>query len=365
MRKIVLLLLFVAATFAGRAALAETVPDVTGLAEAEARSLLEQAGFRIVTQYAADQPAGLVFAQEPLGWSQRPRGTAVEMRVGGANPGAATPPPTAPAAGEAPFTDGPPPSAEPPASPDGARVFPQFVGLAFVEARSLAAAFNPRFERALVDASQADFIVRQWPPAETAVDANVALTLVVGVAELPSPRHASVPDATGLSLAEATRVFAAAGFNLRNIGPANDGIVVMHHPLGGSLAIRGAGIEAAVEAMAATPSNVVAPNAPRGRDVVRVPARAPELRSPAEGESYPMAMPVVFDWSPTPGAAAYEWQIVREIAGGRYAQVLRERATALPLSRSEIPRGRLLWRVRAVGSEGAGPWSPARRLYVY
>jgi eukaryotic-like serine/threonine-protein kinase len=62
-----------------------TVPDVTSLAESDARTQLEASGFKVnVTKEATTDPGqnGFVLSQDPAGGSQAPAGTTVTIVVG-------------------------------------------------------------------------------------------------------------------------------------------------------------------------------------------------------------------------------------------------------------------------------------------
>jgi len=76
-------------------------------------------------------------------------------------------------------------------------------------------------------------------------------------------------------------------------------------------------------------------------------------------------MPVLFDWESVSGTEIYDWQLLREYDGGVVRQVERTRVDQMPFQRVGLQRGRYLWRVRAVNRAGAGPWGPARQLFIY
>ena len=90
------------------AALAEdaTVPDVVGLPLDQAQALLEQAGFAATVERVQGKTIGLVYSQDPGGFSTRAKGSTVRLVVG-AGQGAARAPP-APAA--RPRAEGDPPA---------------------------------------------------------------------------------------------------------------------------------------------------------------------------------------------------------------------------------------------------------------
>lgn len=87
------------------------------------------------------------------------------------------------------------------------------------------------------------------------------------------------------------------------------------------------------------------------------PATAPTLLNPASGAS--VGQPVNFDWSDVSGATSYEIQIDNSstIASPFVAS---QTLTASHTSIAGLPAQSLWWRVRAINSGGAGPFSSMR-----
>ncbi len=353
---------------------ADAVPDVTGLSLAEAESLLQGAGFTARVEYDAQRPTGVVARQDPTGFANRPRGSVVRLVVGGAPPSGSAPtvpPPAAPSNPTAPPEPTPPAGGFPSPGPVATiQRAPTLIGLTMDEARRLIGSTPLKYERTLGVPELDGRIVSQWPVPGDRVLEGGSITLVIGVKEMPSVRHAIVPDVTGLDRRAAENVLREAGFGARSARPYS-GRVVIHHPLPESLAILGSVVELEVDpapgeqhagsSSAASPSIPTPVPAPRPA-AIRI---APVLRSPAEADTYSDAIPLLFDWQPVEGADGHEWQLLREGANGVVQQVSREWVTTRPLQRHGLARGRYLWRVRAVGPGGAGPWSPPRSLYVY
>ncbi|MCA9314568.1 MAG: PASTA domain-containing protein [Planctomycetes bacterium] len=365
---------------------AETVPDVIGIQVTEAEQLLRLGSFRISVQYDPNVPLGTVVAQDPPGFADRPRGTVVRIVVGGTKPLETERPPAFPPASptpDRPDTPVPPPT-EVPTSEAG--VAPALAGYTLEEARRLAGSLPLRYERTLGVPELENHVVFQWPVAGEPLPAGQALTLVIGVSEMPSERHAVVPDVTGLDRDAAESVLREAGFGAR-ADPTSRGRVLIHHPLPESLAIVGSLIELEIDAGDEAPADPVppasdSPPAMPGRTPtppasvpaepsrpappsLRAPARPPMPRSPAESDTYPGSMPVLFDWESVSGTEIYDWQLLREYDGGVVRQVERTRVDQMPFQRVGLQRGRYLWRVRAVNRAGAGPWGPARQLFIY
>lgn len=357
---------------------AETVPDVIGIQVTEAEQLLRLGTFRIAVQYDPNVPLGTVVAQDPPGFADRPRGIEVRIVVGGTKPLETERPPAFP-----PATPVPPPT-EVPSTQAG--VAPALAGYTLEEARRLAGNLPLRYERTLGVPELENHVVFQWPVAGEPLPAGRALTLVIGVSEMPSERHAVVPDVTGLDREAAEGILREAGFGAR-ADTTSRGRVVIHHPLPESLAIVGSLIELEIDAGDETtpvpgppagdssptlpdrtptpPASVPAEPSRPAPPSLRAPARPPLPRSPAEADTYPGSMPVLFDWDSVSGTEAYDWQLLREYDGGVVRQVERTRVDQMPYQRVGLQRGRYLWRVRALNRAGAGPWGPTRQLYIY
>ena len=87
------------------------------------------------------------------------------------------------------------------------------------------------------------------------------------------------------------------------------------------------------------------------------PTTAPSLVSPANGAN--VAQPVTFDWSDVSGATSYEIQIDNSSTIAE-PFVASQTVTASQVSLGGLPVQQLWWRVRALNSGGAGPFSATR-----
>jgi beta-lactam-binding protein with PASTA domain len=282
-------------------ALADTVPDVVGLRLDEARAMVGRAGFSVRADYEASQPAGLVFSQQPGGLADRPRGTGVTLRVGGEAPPepAPQPPPAAPEPAPTPSRspdlpplEGPPPSGTGPATdwplPPPSVATPGGTAPARAAPTPAPSASGPALDPLTASATPEELPNRVGPPlpnvlrrteAEAraalsawALDVEVTLsmpelvgrvvnqaptpgdplahgervTVVVGLASLPSIDHHVVPVAEGLPVAEAKARIEREGFRavLRSLPspPELSGRVIHQSPLPVSLGVKGSDV---------------------------------------------------------------------------------------------------------------------------
>lgn len=336
-------LILLAVVGAPTVAHADTVPDVTGLTVAEARTLLKQAGFAVTVTYEVGKPAQLVFAQEPPGFATRPAGTSVTLRAGRAAQG------TSPV-------------------PARSGMVPNFIGRAAAEAREQMKSFlGAREEHSLVIPALAGKVVHQWPSAGEVVPEGDHLIVVIGVGERPSDRHKTVPSLDGRTADAARKAARAAGFSLTVEEVAapegTDRLVLAQFPLAGSLAEAGSALRVRIPARKQTPT---APKTPPPT-AAPAPAKlaAPGLVLPS-AEDVRRASGIGFDWRIVTGAQRYELEVERERTGGSWIRA-HATITISPYVRGvALPRGRYRWRVRArAGDNAAGPWSPARRFYVF
>jgi beta-lactam-binding protein with PASTA domain len=207
-----------------------TVPDVVGLGEPEARTLLTLVGFAVeVTEATGDLAGapGTVASQSPGGFATSERGARVTIAV---RRGAASRP-----AGGA----GTPAGASP--------LVPSVIGLDEDAAmqRISSAGLVPLTSSVQVDQPTWNGrVVSQEPAGLTPVARSSNVSLVVGRAPAGMLRESEVPDLVRLSEADARARAAAAGFPVvvrdRLAGDTGGvGLVLEQEPAGGSRLLRG------------------------------------------------------------------------------------------------------------------------------
>ncbi len=166
---------------------AAVLPNVVGLPLAEARRLLESAGFpRIIEGQAvsATDPAGTVAQQDPVGGTRLPKGSAVRVVL------AVRPPSTPPAPRPVPV-----PASTPPATPVTA-VLPNVVGLPFSEAgKRLASRGFTNIRRTGKTSTDvaADTVLEQDPLGGTRLPKGTSVRLVLAARPAAAPGAAGAP----------------------------------------------------------------------------------------------------------------------------------------------------------------------------
>jgi eukaryotic-like serine/threonine-protein kinase len=194
------------------------VPDVTGLATANALAKLRGAGLQPRAQtVAARQPKGRVVRQVPEAGTEVPKGSAVVVLVS--------------------------------AGPKLAKV-PDVVGLATEEATTqlTAAGFRTRIDR--VAGSQPEgTVVTQRPPGGTRAQRGRVVQISVSIGETQTTTtvvttttnqtQGTVPDTVGMDEQSATFSLEDAGYRVRVrnrpvTDPSQDGVVVQQIPAGGT-----------------------------------------------------------------------------------------------------------------------------------
>lgn len=206
------------------------VPDVVGLEEGEAVAELRAAGFEArAFGVPAEEPAGTVVAQNPLGGTQAAKGGAVRINVS-----------EGPAEAEA---QAPPAQPQPQPQPRTVTM-PDVVGQRHRAAQRrlrnqglvVRVVFVPSQERLGTVVAQ-----RPQPGEEVRRGAQVR----VNVSEGPNPERTTVPDVTGLTPEEARADLEAAGFEVEVFqedtpDEEEGGLIIRQEPGAGSRAPRGA-----------------------------------------------------------------------------------------------------------------------------
>ena len=163
------------------------VPNVVGLPEAEAKSALEDAGFKITTAKAAnaDVPSGKVITQSPAAGTVVTAGSTVTITVSTGAPAPQNP------------------------------TVPDVVGLSQSDATSKLQSAG--FKVTSAQAANADVpsgdVISQSPPGGTAVAAGSTVTITVSTG-LAANQKPTVPDVVGLSENDAKSTLEGAGFKV-------------------------------------------------------------------------------------------------------------------------------------------------------
>jgi serine/threonine-protein kinase len=192
-----------------------TVPDVIDEAESTARQILEDAGFtvRVTEQANRSKPDGTVLTQTPRAGQTAPQGSEVNLVISSGTPQGKVPDVTN-----------------------------------LIEADARARLREEGFEVKVTREESTDVakgrVIRTNPEAGTEADLNTTVTMVVSSGE-PEPNTTKVPDVTGKSEAEATRILNDAGFSVSKrsqtvVREDQDGVVLDQSPAGGREAEKGA-----------------------------------------------------------------------------------------------------------------------------
>ena len=204
-----------------------TVPDVVGTTSSEATKTLEDAGFKVnLVPVPSDQPAGTVIAQNPKPGATATQGTIVRLNVAKS------------ATDTTPGTTAPPP---PPAAPATVTV-PDVVGKELADGARDFADEGLKADVRYVPSNEAQGrIVAQARPAGTKLETGD--TVQLNVSNGANPQAAtSVPDVTGLTLADARTRLEDAGFEVLALdlsGRNRTGDVLSQTPSGGASIPRG------------------------------------------------------------------------------------------------------------------------------
>ncbi|MCX8064726.1 MAG: PASTA domain-containing protein [Candidatus Hydrogenedentes bacterium] len=184
------------------------VPKVVGLTLGEAEITLSNAGFGVGTlqeSCSSVYPAGVILGQTPLGGSQAPPGSSVNLVVS-----------TGPCAGSVvPYVIG----------------FPLNLAQAEILSVGLTVGILTYQCNNLV---QADHVINQDPPSGVELPPGSPVNLVVSM----GPCSVVVPDVTGMTIDEASEALLDAGLDLGAIAwqcsnQVSEGLVISQSPLGG------------------------------------------------------------------------------------------------------------------------------------
>jgi eukaryotic-like serine/threonine-protein kinase len=180
--------------------LESVVPGVTGQPLADAEKALEAVGLtpgKPTPEASATVPAGLVISTSPVAGTDWPRNKPVGITV----------------------------SAGPP--------LPNFAGMQFPDAQAAAQQLGVTLQEESVNNSTqpANTIVKQSPAAGTPVSSNEVVTVWVSA----GPPMVPVPDVSGMTIKQATKVLSAAGFQVSvndPFGGATGSTVTNYQPQG-------------------------------------------------------------------------------------------------------------------------------------
>lgn len=282
---------FAATAFAADA----SVPDVVGLQLDEARDLIQKAGFDVDVRPVQGHPIGLVVSQEPGGMCVRSKGVKVVLQVGGPTPkpGMDMAPPRSEPSASKPSDDlGAPPAGavdqpvRPPTVRPGTRVpisrapssaggrlpsgtdmaiiwqgraipegtlpnengpeVPSVLGQSAQQARAALANWNVNVEQTLAVPALVGKVVNQMPFAGSRLAARETVTLVVAVAQVPSPDYVFVPQAGGKYYLEGLASLQDSGLRPRPFSVSSTakerGRILAQFPHTGSLAAPGSDV---------------------------------------------------------------------------------------------------------------------------
>lgn len=196
------------------------VPDVVGMAQADAIAALEDAGFDAKVQEAeepGDAKEGQVAAQDPEAGSEAAKGSTVTISVVGAP--------------------------EPVEVPDVIGLTEKAATTALEQAGLRA---NPRTKE---DASaKAGTVIEQSPAAGATVDPGSRVDITVAIA--PAPTQSTVPNVIGMTRADAEAALQAASLEVLIVENASDsvaeGLVIVQMPAPGTVVVPGSEVAIAV-----------------------------------------------------------------------------------------------------------------------
>ncbi len=182
--------------------------------ESTARQILEDAGFavRVTEEANRSKPDGTVLTQSPRAGESAPQGSEVNLVISSGTP-----------QGQVPDVENLP------------------------EADARARLQDEGFEVRVTKEESADVaqgrVIRTDPEAGTQADLGSTVTIVVSSGE-PEPDTTEVPDVTGKTEAEATRILSDAGFSVSKrtqtvVREDQDGVVLDQSPAGGREAEKG------------------------------------------------------------------------------------------------------------------------------
>ncbi|MFF4696822.1 Stk1 family PASTA domain-containing Ser/Thr kinase [Streptomyces chattanoogensis] len=157
-----------------------TVPSVKGLQEADAKSELEERGFRVeIKNIVSDRDEGTVAEQNPKPQSKRPKGTVVTLSIAKAAPKIQVP-----------------------------DVVGKDLESAKKQLTDLGLQVGAPQEKEVTDPAQAGKVLESSPPAGTSVDPKSTITLTVGKAPAQTP----IPNVVGQKVKDAKKLLEQAGF---------------------------------------------------------------------------------------------------------------------------------------------------------
>jgi beta-lactam-binding protein with PASTA domain len=290
---------------------------------------------------------------------------------------------------------------------------PNAIQMPQAEAQTALSRWRVNVEYTLASPTLVGRVVNQIPYPGESLATGEMVTIVVGIAQLPSLDYYVVPmveggDA-GRALQELERVQMRASFRSVPSAPAQRGLVVSQNPLPGSVAPRGS--EVIVRVGSGSPTTAAGAPVPSAAPVEPPPAQMPvappptvpqptppqptppqptapmpvqptptppptpqiqlgrpSLLAPAADSTFPKNYGATFQWSAVQGAQRYEWELHSE-QGGQWALMATMVVQETRYRPERMPAGRFRWRVRAVAdnaiSGGKGEWSDFLRLYMY
>jgi beta-lactam-binding protein with PASTA domain len=312
------LLLVASALTPVRTALADAdvvpVPDVTGKTLEEARAALGAAGLLVATVEVAGTPDGTIAAQNPGEGASLPVGGAVVLDV--RRPGTPTKAPNA-------------------------------VGLTAAEAsNAFGSLYVLEFTPRPGAAGDRGKVVAQTPKMGEPIELRGRLRLAY-VPDASLPARVAVPDATGMSAAEAVKAMAAAGLHARIASAAVPGapadLAVGQSPLPGTEADRYETVDVIVT------TDVPAPPPPEAVPTVVVPDVTGMTESSARATLSDAGLGVAVEWVDGDPAAAFLVQSQDPLAGASAesgtdvrVRVVRFQAPATPPGTTKVAVPHLL-----------------------
>jgi beta-lactam-binding protein with PASTA domain len=325
--------------------------------------------------------------------------------------------PTAPAdtppAGETPPAIAPTPSAPVGAKPEAlpnreGPELPNTIQAPEAQAQRSLRGWHVNVEYTLASPQLVGRVVNQIPYPGEHLAQGETVTVVVGIAQLPSLDYYVVPMVEGGTMDRAQKELARIGFkpSWRAVpsSPDKRGIVISQNPLPGSVAEKGSDVivrlgtgGGATAPMPPAPAPTEEPKPaepaaqptppspteqpPTPEPPIQQPGPAPTDQPPAppapkvqlgtpspiapsEGSTFPRNYGATFRWSAVNGAAKYEWALQEEQAG-QWKDSASQVVTETRYRPDHVATGRYRWHVRALADGVEGGWSDWFRLYIY
>jgi len=181
------------------------VPNVVGLAQSDAESTIEGAGFKSTSKKTTSTgvTAGDVISQSPSAGTVVTAGSTVTITVSTGPPAPAepTPPPAdsgtepeAPAAPDTPATPDTPPADKPTEKPEPAAVeVPDLIGMRVIEALGALRNANLKFEIAWAPSENILVVVEQDPAAGSSVDPGTSVKITIGLPSFSFEKPEQLP----------------------------------------------------------------------------------------------------------------------------------------------------------------------------